>query len=65
VFCIALGEIALASMWLREWPLLSLLSKKLAQSYDFSAASWIFVLTVLSALVARFLVSRILRKLLR
>jgi len=62
-FCIALGEIALASIWMKEMPLLSLASKKLAQSYDFHSASWVFVLTLVAALLARSAFKKILEKL--
>ncbi|MEO5668680.1 MAG: ABC transporter permease subunit, partial [Bdellovibrionota bacterium] len=62
VFCISLGEVALASIWLREKPLLSLGARRLAQSYDFAGASWIFVLTLVSAIFAHFVFSRTLRK---
>jgi len=62
VFCIALGEVALASIWLRERPLLSLEARRLAQSYDFNASAWVFVLTLASALAVREILSRSLRK---
>ncbi len=64
-FCIALGEIALASIWLRDWPLLSLISKRLAQSYDFQAAAWTFLMIVVSAIAARLFFSHILRRIFR
>jgi ABC-type Fe3+ transport system permease subunit len=61
-FCISLGEIALAAIWLRDWSLLSLISKRLAQSYDFQAAAWTFVFTLLSALIVRNVFDRVLRR---
>jgi ABC-type Fe3+ transport system permease subunit len=62
VFCIALGEIALASIWLRESPPLALAAKRLTQSYDFQSAAWIFVLTFVAALLSRRLFRAVLRR---
>jgi ABC-type Fe3+ transport system permease subunit len=62
VFCIALGEIALASIWLRDSPPLALAAKRLTQSYDFQSAAWIFVLTLLAAVFSRRLFQAILRR---
>ncbi len=62
VFCIALGEIALASIWLREAPPLALAAKRLTQSYDFQSAAWIFVLTFVAALLSRRFFRAVLRR---
>ena len=62
VFCLALGEIALASIWLRESPPLALAAKRLTQSYDFQSAAWIFVLTLVAALLSRRFFQMVLRR---
>ena len=50
-FVIALGEVAIATVWLSSWPNLALLSRRFSENYSFSSASLIFSLNLLIALV--------------
>ncbi len=49
-FVFALGEVALASIWMTQWPNLALLSRKFSENYAFSSSSFVFCLNLLLAL---------------
>jgi thiamine transport system permease protein len=49
-FCIALGDLALSSLFLREFDLLPLMARRLTQSFNFGASSWVLFTTLGAAL---------------